>query len=91
MKKILIIHNKYQTLGGEDIAVKNEIEFLSKIYDVKVIYFDNEIENYFIQFFYLLFNYNLQSYRIVNKAITSFKPDIIYVHNSWFKASISIF
>lgn len=91
MKKILIIHNKYQTLGGEDIAVKNEIEFLSKIYDVKVIYFDNEIENYFIQFFYLLFNYNLQSYRIVNKAIASFKPDIIYVHNSWFKASISIF
>ena len=29
MKKILIIHNKYQTLGGEDIAVKNEIASLS--------------------------------------------------------------
>ena len=24
MKKVLVIHNKYQDLGGEDIAVENE-------------------------------------------------------------------
>ena len=30
MKKILVVHNKYQQLGGEDIAVENEIQFLKK-------------------------------------------------------------
>ena len=28
MKKVLVIHNKYQDLGGEDIAVENEIKLL---------------------------------------------------------------
>ena len=28
MKKILVVHNKYQQLGGEDVAVENEIQFL---------------------------------------------------------------
>ena len=28
MKKVLIIHNKYQNIGGEDIAVDEEIEIL---------------------------------------------------------------
>ena len=28
MKKVLIVHNKYQQLGGEDVAVENEIQFL---------------------------------------------------------------
>ena len=27
MKKILVVHNKYQQLGGEDVAVENEIQF----------------------------------------------------------------
>ena len=30
MKKILLIHNKYRDLGGEDIAVENEINLLKK-------------------------------------------------------------
>ena len=30
MKKILIIHTKYQHIGGEDIAVENEAKFLKK-------------------------------------------------------------
>ena len=28
MKRIIVIHNKYRILGGEDIAVENEIIFL---------------------------------------------------------------
>ena len=26
MKKLLVVHNKYQFLGGEDIAVENEVK-----------------------------------------------------------------
>ena len=39
--KILIIHNKYRNLGGEDIAVDNEVQFLQKHFEVKTLYFSN--------------------------------------------------
>ena len=39
--KILVLHNQYRNLGGEDIAVSNEIELLKKHYDVKVLNFSN--------------------------------------------------
>ena len=91
MKKILVIHTNYQNTGGEDIAVKNEINFLKKNFIVDEIFFQNKIENYFTQFFYFILNKNFKSLRIVNAKIKSFQPDIVYVHNTWFKASPAIF
>ena len=41
MKKILIIHNKYQNIGGEDIAVDQEVNTLKKYFDVQELYFSN--------------------------------------------------
>ena len=38
MKKLLIIHNKYQNIGGEDVAVENEIKMLKKYFEIEVIY-----------------------------------------------------
>ena len=38
MKKILVIHNKYQNIGGEDVAVENEVEVLNKYYEVESLY-----------------------------------------------------
>ena len=35
MKKILVIHNKYREIGGEDIAVENELTLLKKLFIVK--------------------------------------------------------
>ena len=49
MKKILVIHNKYRETGGEDIAVSNEIKLLEQKFKVKVLYFDNNISNLFLQ------------------------------------------
>ena len=37
MKKILVIHNQYRETGGEDIAVKNEIELLKSHYNVETL------------------------------------------------------
>ena len=91
MKKILVIHTNYQNTGGEDIAVKNEINFLKKNFIVDEIFFQNKIENYFTQFIYFILNKNFKSLRIVNAKIKSFQPDIVYVHNTWFKASPAIF
>ena len=90
MKKILIIHSIYSKKGGEDIAVENEIELLKTKYDVEVVYFENKIQN-IIDLFYLVTQNNLKSVNKVKEALLQFKPDIVYVHNTWFKASVGIF
>ena len=41
--KILLIHNKYREVGGEDIAVANEISFLRQRHEIKTIYFENKV------------------------------------------------
>ncbi len=41
MKKILIVHNKYLNLGGEDLVVVNETKILNKRFKVKNMYFQN--------------------------------------------------
>jgi len=91
MKKILVIHNKYREAGGEDIAVENEIKFLKQHFNVQVLFFDNQVKNVVSQFFYFLLNSNIESKKLIQKSLDEFKPDIVYVHNTWFKASLSIF
>ena len=46
-EKLLIIHNSYRSLGGEDIAVKNETKVLKDIYVVDELIFENIFENSF--------------------------------------------
>ena len=52
MKKILVIHNRYKNIGGEDIAIKAEIQFLKKYYEVEILYYDNSITSIFNDFIY---------------------------------------
>ncbi len=91
MNKILVIHTKYQNIGGEDIAVDKEVEYLSKYFEVETLYFSNNIKSYFRQLIYLLINRNFESDKKVKEKISSFSPDLIYIHNTWFKASLGIF
>ncbi len=91
MKKILIIHNSYKNLGGEDIAVRNEISFLKEHFEVDTLLFSNSkflsTQN-LIAFFSTS---NRSSNKILFEKIQDFKPDFAYVHNSWFNASLGIF
>lgn len=80
MKKILILHSEYRNLGGEDIAVKNEINLLKKHFEVKTFITSNKIQNIF----------QLKN-RKIKKEILVFKPDIIYIHNLWFALGLGIF
>ncbi len=91
MKKILIIHNKYRELGGEDIAVRNEIDLLQTLYNVETLIFENNIKNHFLQFIYFLINRNPKSEKELLEKLENFNPDLVYVHNTWFKASLGIF
>ncbi len=91
MQKILIIHNKYRNIGGEDIAVENEVAMLKEFYEVRILYFSNTVDNYLIQIKSFLLNNNKKSSLILEDELKSFKPDFAYVHNTWFKASTGIF
>jgi len=90
MKRILVIHNKYKLLGGEDIAVSLEIEILRENFDVKTLIFDNKNLDIFSDIFSFVFNKNPKSVKKLKKEIDDFKPEIVYVHNTWYKASVSI-
>ena len=91
MKKILIIHTRYRHFGGEDAAVENEINLLKRHYEVKTIYFTNSINNYFYDLAAFITTRNKSSMNKLQLEINNFKPDIAYVHNTWFKASLGIF
>ena len=91
MKKILVIHNTYRNIGGEDIAVENEIKLLENEFHVQTIYYSNKYVNFLSQIFSFLLNQNNESMKKLNQIIDSFQPDFVYVHNTWFKASLGVF
>ena len=90
MKKLLLIHNNYRQQGGEDIAVLNELELLEKNFKVKSLFYENKIKSIFDIIAFLTL-----SNRSVNKdlihVINEFQPDLVYIHNTWFKVSLGIF
>ena len=91
MKKILIINTKYKELGGEDSNILDEIDLLSKYYRVEYLEFDNSKKLNIFDLLSFLNNSNFISNKTVFRKIDEFKPDIAYVHNTWFKANLGIF
>lgn len=91
MKKILVVHNRYKILGGEDIAVDNEIEILKKYFEVKTLIFENKKTDIFSIIITFLLNRNPRSIKLLKKELQTFKPDVVYIHNTWFTASVGIF
>ena len=69
MKKILVIHNKYKLLGGEDIAVQSEIEILRENFDVRTLIFDNKNIDLFSDIFSFVFNRNPKSLKKLKKKL----------------------
>ena len=90
MKKILIIHTEYTETGGEDIAVGKEIEFLSKYYQLETLIFENTLNLNLKEINALIINNNKESVKKLILKINEFKPDYVYIHNLWFRASLGI-
>ena len=91
MNKILLIHNKYQIKGGEDTNLYEEIKFLEKSNEVEYLLFDNSNKLTISDFLSFLIGKNNASDSIILKKLKSFNPDIVYIHNIWFKISFGIF
>jgi len=90
MKKVLLIHNLYRNFGGEDSAVNSEVDLLSQNYQVEKILFDNKKKVNIYDLINFIFLTNLESNKIVKKRIEDFSPDIVYIHNLWFKGSLGL-
>lgn len=91
--RILFIHNHYKQSGGEDVAVQLEIDILKKYgHTTEVLYFDNAHISSITDKLKTGINsfYNRTSMKQVREVIDKFKPDIIHVHNIFFKASPSV-
>jgi glycosyltransferase involved in cell wall biosynthesis len=91
VKKILVLHNSYRQYGGEDAAVEDEVNLLKNEYHVAYLNFKNETPNSIQEINGLFFNFNNESTKKILAKINTFKPDYLYLHNSWYKISLSIF
>ncbi|QIL77541.1 glycosyltransferase family 4 protein [Hymenobacter sp. HDW8] len=82
--RILLLHNRYQQAGGEDVVFRAELELLrAHGHPVDTLEFDND--NIQSAWDKLLTGarslYNPSSARLLKKTIEDFRPDIIHLHN----------
>ena len=91
MKKILVINTIYKEKGGEDTNIVDEIIFLKKHYDIKYLEFKNSDKLKLIDYLAFFTTSNRKSNKILKDVLNEFKPDLAYVHNTWFKANLGIF
>jgi glycosyltransferase involved in cell wall biosynthesis len=92
--RILLVHNKYQQYGGEDVVFESETELLKNHgNEVEHLLFDNkEIKSFFDKIIIGVRSiYNPKSAKAIEKKIDDFHPDVIHVHNFFPLASPSIF
>lgn len=91
MKKLLVIHNKYQIPGGEDSNIHDEISHLMNQYEVKYLEFNNIEKLRIFDLLSLATRTNIFANRLLKKELNTFKPDAVYIHNTWFKANLGLF
>ena len=92
--RILLIHNKYQQKGGENVVFEAECELLKKNgHTVQKVLFDNHIiQSGWDKFLAGVKSlYNFESAHVLETAIRKFNPDVMHVHNIFPIASPAVF
>ena len=90
MKKILIIHNQYKNLGGEDVAVMNEYVELKKTFNVEYLVYKNEFKNVISLIISLITGKNIMSNSKL-KANTNIPTRHSLCAQYWFTGFTGIF
>lgn len=90
--KVLIIHSFYSIDGGENKRVLEDVEmFKSRGHEVE-LYSKNNVTNYFQDIFELLISpFNPFVYFQLKRLLKRFKPDVVHVHNTWYKLGPSAY
>ena len=90
-KKLLIVHNFYRDFGGEDANINEEIKFFTKQYEVKFFSKDNKKKLNFIDILSFVIRKNFNTDKEFKRVLLDFEPDVVYIHNTWFKINLGIF
>jgi len=91
MKRILIINTTYKEKGGEDTNIIDEVDFLKENYEVDYLEYKNAGRVKFLDSLAFLTSSNRESNKKLRMKIIEHKPDIVYVHNTWYKGNLGIF
>jgi hypothetical protein len=93
--RVLLLHNRYRQLGGEDAVVESEINLL-RSRGVEVLHLDahNEIDSR-VELqgaFGLALNshWSRESYEGVRKICREFRPDVAHAHNLWMRLTPAV-
>ncbi len=78
--RILIIHNQYQHIGGEDFVMRQEMDILLKDHEVE-LYSVKNVKGVKGYLQYLRYPINWSETQKIRRKIEAFKPDIIHIHN----------
>lgn len=92
--RILLVHNRYQNVGGEDLAVKDERDlFVTRGHAVDLLEADNaEIVGFNRKTKTAVKTiYSACSRRSMTAKIASFQPDLVHIHNFFPLLSPSIY
>jgi len=92
--RILIVHNRYQTPGGEDTVVRSEADLLAaRGHTVDQWLIDNEgIKDTSTKIKTALnLSYNRQSRDALVRQIQEFQPNVVHFHNTFPRLSPSVY
>lgn len=92
--RILIIHNHYKQVGGEDTVFFAEAELLRENgNEVETLAFSNNNVNSTAEKLQAAIGvvYNAKSAGIIERKLKAFKPDVVHVHNFFPLVSPSVF
>lgn len=90
-KKVLVVNTKYTIFGGEDANIQQELNLLSDQYETNYLEFANTKHLNFYDIISLFTGSNYKSNMRLRKKLSEFNPDVVYVHNTWYKANLGIF
>ena len=92
--RVLLLHNRYQVRGGEDVAVDLECEMLRAAgFTVELLEASNDEIAGSVQMIQtaLRVPYSFSARRLVSARIRSFQPDLVHVHNFFPSLSPSVY
>ena len=91
LQKILVVNTKYRVFGGEDANIVDELKFLKKYFEVDYLEYKNADKITLSDLIGFITLSNPKSNHKLKSKIKSFNPDVVYVHNTWFKGGLGVY
>lgn len=91
MKRILLVHNFYKEFGGEDSNFNEELDFFKQFLEVDIFTENNSSKTSYSDLISFFLRSNFRNNKNFKNKLDQFKPDVVYIHNTWYKINLGIF